>query len=136
LCVPLCYATFGSGSSNSGFGQWRNIVSLAQVLDQNHYSLFPGDPPVNITIYNTIAVDGYKLERINSLGTHTSTHMSAPCHFIEESTGALCIDQLPPSAFVFSAALLDYSHLVQTLGSKANFSVSWKNITDYEKKVG
>jgi len=113
------------------------VVSLAQTLDQNRYSLFPGDPPVNITIYNTIEADGYKLERINSLGTHTSTHMSAPCHFIE---GTKCIDQLPPSKFLFTAAVIDVSAKVAAnfKAGKDNlnaYQLTWNDIKDYERKV-
>lgn len=130
LCVPLCLATFSSGFS--ALDQWAGFVSLSQVLDQNHYSTYPGDPEVNVTIFNTIEDDGYKLERINSLGTHTGTHLSAPCHFIE---GALCIDALPTSSFVFVAALLDFSRRVATNPANAGFLITIADIKDYERRV-
>jgi kynurenine formamidase len=89
---------------------------------------------VNITIWDTIAVEGYKLERINSLGTHTGTHMSAPCHFLA-GPQYLCIDTLPPSAFIFTAALIDVSERVAQYPSTANFHLSWEDILAYEASV-
>jgi kynurenine formamidase len=39
---------------------------------------------------------GYTLEQIESLGTHTGTHISAPCHFHENRP---CLDRLPEKFF-------------------------------------
>lgn len=135
--VAILLLAVGLASADLATRYGVKVVSLAQTLDQNRYSSFPGDPPVNITIFNTIAADGYKLERINSLGTHTSTHMSAPCHFIE---GAKCIDQLAPSKFIFTAAVIDVSAKVAA-NFKAGkdelnaYQLTWQDIKDYEKKV-
>ena len=125
LCAHLCVGQLS---------QWGSFVSLSQVLDQNHYSTFPGDPNVNITIFNTIADDGYKLERINSLGTHTGTHMSAPCHFFPQSKKYKCIDELPASAFVFTAALIDVSRIAAVRADPTH-KITWNEIKQYERTV-
>lgn len=137
IVAILLLAVIGFATADLATRYGVKVVSLAQNLDQNRYSSFPGDPPVNITLFNTIIPDGYKLERINSLGTHTSTHMSAPCHFIE---GAKCIDQLAPSKFIFTAALIDVSAKVAAnfkagKDSLNAYQITWEDIKDYERKV-
>lgn len=106
-------------------------VRLGHVLDQNA-PLFPGDPPFSSTIVNTIPKDGYKVELI-SMGTHTGTHVSAPCHFI---TGATCIDQLPASAFVLPAYVLDVRGRVAAAPNHADFKLTVKDIKDFEATIG
>ena len=58
--------------------------------------LFPGDPPFRWRVFTTVPKSGYLLEQITSLGTHTGTHISAPCHF---HAGAPCLAQLPVRFF-------------------------------------
>ena len=41
----------------------------------------PRRPAVHWRIWTTVPKAGYLLEQITSLGTHTGTHISAPCHF-------------------------------------------------------
>lgn len=107
------------------------VVRLGHILDSTA-PLFPGDPPFSSTIWNTIAKDGYKLELI-SMGTHTGTHVSAPCHFI---TGATCIDQLPASAFVLPAYVLDVRCRVASDPDHADFKLSIQDVKDFEASIG
>jgi kynurenine formamidase len=58
--------------------------------------LFPGDPPFRWRVWTTVPKSGYLLEQITSLGTHTGTHVSAPCHF---HVGAPCLTRLPERFF-------------------------------------
>jgi Putative cyclase len=80
-------------------------VFLGQPLSDNA-PIFPGDPPFHWQLWNCVNAhpsvpkcaqgSGYTLEQIQSLGTHTGTHISAPCHFHE---GAPCLNQLPEKFF-------------------------------------
>lgn len=42
--------------------------------------LFPGDPPLTFRAWKTAAGDGFAVEQLTSLGTHSGTHVSAPSH--------------------------------------------------------
>ena len=75
-------------------------VFLGQPLSDNA-PIFPGDPPFRWQLWNCVKAhpsvprcqhgSGYTLEQIQSLGTHTGTHISAPCHFHE---GKTCLNRL------------------------------------------
>jgi kynurenine formamidase len=80
-------------------------VFLGQPLSDNA-PIFPGDPPFKWQLWNCVNAhpsvprcqqgSGYTLEQIQSLGTHTGTHISAPCHFHEDQ---ICLDRLPEKFF-------------------------------------
>jgi kynurenine formamidase len=70
-------------------------VRLGQPLTSGA-PLFPGDPPFHWRVWTTVPKSGYLLEQITSLGTHTGTHISAPCHF---HVGARCLAHLPERFF-------------------------------------
>ena len=70
-------------------------VRLGQPLT-TRAPLFPGDPPFHWRVWTTVPKSGYLLEQITSLGTHTGTHISAPCHF---HVGAPCLVELPERFF-------------------------------------
>lgn len=78
------------------------MTRLGHVFDETA-SLFPGDPAVQIDVLNTIPVDFFLLENV-STGTHTSTHIDAPGHFIE---GARTIDELRAEEFVWPVYVID-----------------------------
>ncbi|MDQ1290131.1 MAG: hypothetical protein QG622_3697 [Actinomycetota bacterium] len=58
-------------------------VPLWHVLDGDG-PLFDGDPPFTHEVVATIADQGFLLERVTGLGTHTGTHVSAPAHFVPD----------------------------------------------------
>jgi kynurenine formamidase len=80
-------------------------VFLGQPLSDNA-PIFPGDPPFRWQLWNCVNAhpsvprcrqgSGYTLEQIQSLGTHTGTHISAPCHFHENK---ICLNRLPEKFF-------------------------------------
>jgi kynurenine formamidase len=70
-------------------------VRLGQPLT-TRAPIFPGDPPFHWRVWTTVPESGYLLEQITSLGTHTGTHISAPCHF---HVGAPCLVRLPERFF-------------------------------------
>src|ERR1700730_8995726 len=81
------------------------LVFLGQPLSDNA-PIFPGDPAFRWQLWNCVNAhpavarcrhgSGYTLEQIQSLGTHTGTHISAPCHFHESKP---CLDRLPERFF-------------------------------------
>ena len=123
-------AALGSPTVSTGAGSlaWTKLVSLAHPLTTNS-PLFPGDPLFTSTIVNTIAADGYRLEKV-TLGTHTGTHVSAPCHFI---TGGKCMDQLPVSTFVRPVVVIDVR---QRTAQNPDFQLTKADIRDWERAHG
>ena len=113
----------------SGSAQWSRVVSVAQPL-RTDSPLFPGDPAFTSDPWATVATDGYLLEQV-SLGTHTGTHMSAPCHFID---GALCVDDLPAKMFVRKAVVIDVRNRVAVAGG--DFQVTKQDLRDWERQNG
>jgi kynurenine formamidase len=80
-------------------------VFLGQPLSDDA-PIFPGDPRFRWQLWNCVnahprvphchQASGYTLEQIQSLGTHTGTHISAPCHFHENKP---CLNRLPEKFF-------------------------------------
>jgi kynurenine formamidase len=118
----------GGGHSNAKLECPGGMARLGHVFDANA-SIFPGDPAPEITIVNTIDVDGFLLERVTT-GTHTGTHLSAPGHFI---AGAPTVDQLPASDFAWPAYVID----VRTrTAADPDFQLTVADVRKYERQVG
>ncbi|WP_458209547.1 cyclase family protein [Haladaptatus sp. NG-SE-30] len=66
-------------------------------------TVYPGDPPVEVTPHATHEGDGYRVAHLE-LGTHSGTHVDAPCH---TEPGGKTLDYTPIEAFVFDARLVD-----------------------------
>jgi len=89
-------------------------VFLGQPLSDNA-PIFPGDPKFKWQLWNCVNAhpsvprchhgSGYTLEQIQSLGTHTGTHISAPCHFHENKP---CLDRLPEKFFGLELPAWEY----------------------------
>jgi kynurenine formamidase len=93
--------------------------------------LFPGDPPFTSTVVDTIAADGYLLEQITSLGTHTGTHISAPAHFVP---GAPYLSQLDESWTLMPLAVLDVRKRIAEHGG--DFFVEAADLRRFERRHG
>lgn len=78
------------------------FADLSRPVDSG-MSVFPGDPPVTVEPHATMADDGYRVTRL-ALGSHTGTHVDAPCHTEVDGDA---IDDLPVSRFVRDAVLVD-----------------------------
>jgi kynurenine formamidase len=104
------------------------MARLSQVLTTTA-PIFPGDPVPAIDINNTIAADGFLVEKV-TFGTHTGTHLSAPGHFIE---GATTVDDLPASSFVFPAYVID---IRARTAADPDFQLSVAEVKAYERQVG
>src|SRR3954469_14682073 len=107
-------------------------VPLWQTLSPQD-PLFPGDPKFTYRIANTIPEDGYLLEQITSLGTHTGTHISAPCHF---HVGAPCLVRLPERFFTpRPLVVLDVRAAIRRHGD-GDFFVAISDLRRFERAHG
>ncbi len=98
--------------------------------------LYPGDPPFR----HRVAVDtrtpehldgGYLLEQITSLGTHTASHISAPCHFV---LGAPTLADLGEAFTLMPLAVLDVRARIRRSGP--DFRISRADVLAWEKRHG
>ncbi len=70
--------------------------------------------PIFFDIYNgmeniaTVADNGYYMNRL-TMTEHTSTHMDAPCHFVE---GTWCVDEVPLERLYGVAVIIDASRYI------------------------
>ena len=102
---------------------------LSHVFDENA-SVFPGDPAPEIDIVFNVADDGFLVEEVKT-GTHTSTHIDVPAHFIE---GTRTVDQLAPEEFVWPAYVIDVRDRIASMGG--DFQLSIDDVRDYEAMNG
>jgi len=76
----------------------------------------------------TVADDGYYMNRL-TMTEHTSTHMDAPCHFVE---GAWCVDEIPVRRLYGVAVVMDASRYV----SSPNDTITASEIRMWESVTG
>ena len=88
-----------TGTAPFGFSE---VVFLSHVLDPAA-PVFPGDPPVQVSVAATAERDGYFLHLV-SAGEQAGTHWAAPAHF---SPGEATADQLDAADFFRPAVVLD-----------------------------
>jgi kynurenine formamidase len=81
------------------------IIDLTHPLDSN-IPVYPGDPLFSCQQSSTVPRDGFSVHAL-SCSSHTGTHIDAPSHFFIDGA---TVDQLPPSAFILPALVLDVSH--------------------------
>lgn len=127
-------ATFGfsvRAGGGAGLTCPGGMSRLGHVFDENA-SVFPGDPETKIEIAATIAVDGFKVERVTT-GVHTGTHIDAPGHFFE---GARTIDQLEATEFVWPAYVIDVRDRLTGTEADGEIVLSPADIRAYEKRHG
>ena len=105
-------------------------VPLWQTLSPQD-PLFPGDPEFTYRIADTIPADGYLLEQITSLGTHTGTHISAPAHFHQ---GAPYLSQLDESWTLMPLVVIDVRERVAKAGG--DFTIEVKDLQHFERCHG
>lgn len=83
---------------------FEKAVDLTHEL-HNGMPVYPGDPAPSFTRFATIEKEGVNLTKLQ-LGSHTGTHMDAPCHFIPDG---ISIDQIRPNKLVGEAYVADLS---------------------------
>lgn len=73
--------------------------------------VFPGDPPVRVTVTSDLRrADAYTARRLE-LGTHSGTHVDAPAHLV---VGGATVDRIPPDLWVGPALLIDRARFAGT----------------------
>ena len=118
-------------------------VFLGQPLSDNA-PIFPGDPPFQWQLWNCVNAhpsvprcqqgSGYTLEQIQSLGTHTGTHISAPCHFHE---GQICLDRLPEKFFgLRPLVVINVKPRILARNGNGDFFVTVGDIQDWMQRTG
>ncbi|KAJ3786040.1 putative cyclase [Lentinula aff. detonsa] len=103
-------------SSIPAMNHKRKLIDLSHPLDPNHISLWHTMPPFTCCPVATIEKDTFNIHTI-SMGTHTGTHVDAPCHFIP---GGKSIDQTPLDVLHGPALLIDITH------KRARELISWE----------
>jgi kynurenine formamidase len=93
--------------------------------------LFPGDPPFTFEIHSSIPADGFLMEHVTSLGTHTGTHISAPAHFIE---GGRFLDEIGEGLAMMPLAVVDVRARIAAGGP--DFRVGTGDLRQWERRYG
>ncbi|MEZ5335417.1 MAG: cyclase family protein [Methanolobus sp.] len=91
--------------------------------------VYDGDPKPVIEKVSSLEEDGYIVSRI-SIGTHTGTHVDAPCHIFK---GGKTIDAILPESLMGKAILLDLSKGSGEIKA-SDLDAAWKKFSD-EKDV-
>jgi kynurenine formamidase len=118
-------------------------VFLGQPLSDNA-PIFPGDPKFKWQLWNCVNRhpsvprcrhgSGYTLEQIQSLGTHTGTHISAPCHFHENKP---CLDRLPEKFFGLRPLIvINVKPLILARHGNGNFFITVTYIRNWLQRTG
>ena len=118
-------------------------VFLGQPLSDNA-PIFPGDPHFRWQLWNCVKAhpsiprcrhgSGYTLEQIQSLGTHTGTHISAPCHFHENK---ICLDRLPEVFFGLRPLIvINVKPLILARHGNGDFFITARYIQNWLRRTG
>lgn len=71
------------------------VIDITMKLDENT-SIYEGDPTFSREVWTSLQHDGYVISKLK-MGTHTGTHIDAPCHFIE---GGKTAAEIPAGQFI------------------------------------
>jgi len=118
-------------------------VFLGQPLSDNA-PIFPGDPKFRWQLWNCVNAhpsvrrchqgSGYTLEQIQSLGTHTGTHISAPCHFHENKP---CLGRLPEKFFGLRPLIvINVKPLILARHGNGDFFITASYIRSWLQRTG
>ncbi len=81
-----------------------SLIDITWPLDQR-LPVYPGDPPFTCRALQRLAHDGTATSLL-TMGSHTGTHLDAPCHFIPEGWD---VASIPLELLVGEALVLDFS---------------------------
>lgn len=127
--APVASAGIPSGFESVDPRTARRVALWQELGPAN--PIFPGDPEFTVETFSTIPADGFLLERITSLGTHTGTHVSAPAHFIE---GAPALSQLDESWTLMPLVVLDVRARIASGGG--DFVIGVGELRRFERRHG
>lgn len=78
------------------------IIDITIKLDENT-PVYAGDPRFQKEVWRSVDRDQYMLSKLR-MGSHTGTHVDAPCHFIEKGK-SVC--EIPLRKFVGECVVLE-----------------------------
>ena len=90
------------GNDHAGFGHNPRKVYDVSLTIYPGMLVWPGNPPVTVDTVKSIARGDSSNISLLHIGTHTATHVDAPCHFIPGAPG---IDSIPPEVLLGRARL-------------------------------
>jgi arylformamidase len=82
----------------------RTFLDLTHLISKT-MPVYPGEPHPQFKDIRTIDRDGVQVTCV-LFGSHTGTHVDAPCHFIAGANG---VDKVPLDRFIGEAIVLDVS---------------------------
>jgi kynurenine formamidase len=100
------------------------MIDLTHLLNSN-IPIYPGDPLFSCQQSSTVAKDGFSVHAL-ACSSHTGTHIDAPSHFFIDGA---TIDQLPLSAFILPALVLDVSY------KKARECITWDSVESMAHRI-
>lgn len=78
------------------------VLDITRKLDES-IPVYQGDPRFSLEVWRSIDKDSFMLSKIR-MGTHSGTHIDAPCHFIE---GGKSVYELPIQTLVGPCVVTD-----------------------------
>ena len=102
----------------------RTLIDLTHVLDSD-IPVYPGDPLFSSQQSSTVPRDGFSVHAV-SCSSHIGTHIDAPSHFFIDGAS---VDQLPLSAFILPALILDVSH------KKPRECIAWDSVEPMAHRI-
>jgi kynurenine formamidase len=105
------------------------LIRLSHVNDPATTSLYPGDPPFELTTVATIERDGYYLRLVRQ-GEHTGTHWGAPGHF---TAGEPLADELDVDDLCRPAVKIDVR---EQCARDADYRVTVADLAGWESRHG
>lgn len=134
LCLFLLAGGTAMADGDGALPPEQMARAFAKVVFLSHVNttdmpIFPGDPTPVLKPQFTVEKDGFALLAV-TMGEHSGTHWGAPSHFNADQKTA---DQLPPTSFVFPAAVIDIRAKV---AENPDYALSLADVKEYEKANG
>jgi len=130
LCIPaattltaLACAKTRADSASSETSTTSEWIDATATLDPSTTPVYQGDAPMKFDFLKDMRKgDGFTLS-VYSLGAHSGTHIDAPMHFIRDGGS---IDQVPLSALIGPARIIDIPENVQAINSAELAKHDWR----------
>lgn len=78
------------------------VIDISLKLDENA-AIYEGDPRFSSEVWKNVQDDGFMLSTLR-MGTHTGTHLDAPCHFVQD---AQTVADIPPRRCLGKCVVID-----------------------------
>lgn len=108
--------------------RFSRVVSLSHPIEPR-MPHWPGDPPMEFSVWAEWERDGYFLRRF-AVGEHGGTHVNAPLSFHPEGEA---IDRMVPETWVVPAVVIDICRQAE---ADADHRLSLADVEDWEARHG